>query len=357
MTEHHSIIIVGAGLSGLYLAWRLQQDNHDVIVLESRNRTGGRILSVEYNNTCRFDMGPAWLWPHLQPRLQQLIKRLELNVFKQFTTGDLLYEKSPSAIERYSQQSSHGQSYRIAGGSQSLVDALQESIADSAIHLDTRVQSIHQQGLRIGAVRDGENHVYTADTVILALPPRIVQQHISFDPEHSNNIIQSWRAIPTWMSGHSKVVFIYAQPFWREQNLSGEVFSHHGPLAEIYEGSPSTEEYYSLTTFVGLSSQQRMQLNQDELITACMAQLLRLFGEQSQQVLDIRIKDWSQDKNTATNIDVTSPMQHPHYADDMPRVFWDNSLILAGTEVAREHGGYLEGALESADEALSLLNI
>ena len=64
MTEHHSIIIVGAGLSGLYLALRLQQDNHDVVVVESRNRTGGRILSVEYNDICRFDMGPAWVWPH-----------------------------------------------------------------------------------------------------------------------------------------------------------------------------------------------------------------------------------------------------------------------------------------------------
>jgi monoamine oxidase len=357
MTEHHSIIIVGAGLSGLYLAWRLQQDNHDVMLLESRNRTGGRILSVEYNDICRFDMGPAWVWPHLQPRLQLLLTRLGLKVFKQFTAGDLLYEKSPSDIERYSQQSSHSQSYRIEGGSQNLIDALQSSIAASTIHLDTRVQSIHQQGLRIDAVRDGENYVYSADTIILALPPRIAQQYISFDPELANQIIESWRAIPTWMSGHSKVVFIYAQPFWREQNLSGEVFSHHGPLAEIYDGSPATEEYFALTSFVGLSAQQRMQLNQDELIAACMAQLLRLFGEQSQQVLDIRIKDWSQDKNTATAIDTTTPAHHPHYADDMPRVFWDNALILAGTEVAREHGGYLEGALESADEALSLLNI
>jgi monoamine oxidase len=357
MTEHHSIIIVGAGLSGLYLAWRLQQDNHDVIVLESRNRTGGRILSAEYDDTCRFDMGPAWVWPHLQPRLQQLLTRLGLKVFKQFTSGELLYEKSPSDIERYNQQSSHSQSYRIEGGSQNLIDALQSSIPAPTIHLDTRVQSIHQQGLRIDAVRNGKNHGYTADTIILALPPRIAQQHISFDPELASQIIESWRAIPTWMSGHCKVIFIYAEPFWREQNLSGEVFSHHGPLAEIYDGSPATEEYYALTSFVGLSAQQRKQLNQDELIAACMAQLLRLFGEQSQQVLVIRIKDWSQDNNTATAIDLTSPMQHPQYAEDIPRAFWGNTLILAGTEVAREHGGYLEGALESADDALSLLNI
>ena len=107
----------------------------------------------------------------------------------------------------------------------------------------------------------------------------------------------------------------------------------------------------------GLPALKIMQLDQGELIGAYIAQLLRLFGEQSQHVLDIRIKVWSEDKNTATALDLTSPAQHPHYADDMPRVLWDNTLILAGTELAREHGGYLEGALESADEAFSLLNL
>jgi monoamine oxidase len=354
MAEHHSVIIVGAGLSGLYCAWQLQQRQQDVIILDSRDRTGGRILCADYNNTCRFDMGPAWIWPHLQPRLQQLISQLKLNVFKQFTAGDLLYEKSPSAIERYSDQSSHGYSYRIAGGCQSLIDALQSTIDTPCIQLNTHVQSINQKGLSIDAQHDGKKVTYSADKIILALPPRITQQNITIEPGLSKHIIETWRAIPTWMSGHSKMVFIYAEPFWRDQNLSGEVFSHHGPLAEIYDGSPADEKYYALTSFVGLSAQQRQQMKRDQLVAACMAQLKRLFGDESQRILDIKIKDWSQDKNTATAIDLTSPAQHPHYADDMPRGFWDNKLILAGSEVAREHGGYLEGALESADEALSL---
>lgn len=58
-----------------------------------------------------------------------------------------------------------------------------------------------------------------------------------------------------------------------------------------------------------------------------------------------------------TAIDMTKPAHQPHFADNMPRASWNNALFLAGTEVAREHGGYLEGALESAAEALSLLNL
>lgn len=46
MTEHHSVIIIGAGLSGLCTAWKLHQQQQDVLLFEARERTCGRILSA-----------------------------------------------------------------------------------------------------------------------------------------------------------------------------------------------------------------------------------------------------------------------------------------------------------------------
>lgn len=354
MNQHHHIIIVGAGLSGLYAAWQLQQKQQDVIVLESRERIGGRILSTNYNQSCSFDMGPAWVWPQLQPRVKQLLTDLELNLFQQYTSGDMLYQKSSTELERYSTESSHSQSYRIEGGNQRLVEQLHSKLIDSCVHVNTQVQSIQQEGLSIEAIHNDKTCHYTADKIILALPPRLALQNINFDPSLPDEISQALNKLPTWMAVHSKIIFIYEKPFWREQKLSGEVFSHAGPLSEIYDGSPVTEEYYALTAFVGWNAQQRQQINEEQLIDLCMAQLHKLFGEESKQILDIQIKDWSQDKNTSAEIDLTSPMQHPQYTAEMPRSVWDGQLILAGTEVARDHGGYLEGAIESADEAVSL---
>lgn len=354
MNQHHRIIIVGAGLSGLYAAWQLQQKQQDVIVLESRERIGGRILSTHYDQSGSFDMGPAWVWPQLQPRVKQLLSDLELNLFQQYTSGDMLYEKSTTELERYRAESPHSQSYRIKGGSQCLVEKLHSKLIDSCVHLNTRVQSIQQEGLNIEAIHNDKICHYSADKIILALPPRLSLQNINFTPPLPDEISQALNNLPTWMSVHSKIIFIYAKPFWREQKLSGEVFSHAGPLSEIYDGSPITEKYYALTAFVGLNAQQRQQINEAQLIDLCMAQLHKLFGDESKQILDIKIKDWSQDKNTSTEIDLSSPMQHPQYAPEMPRSVWNGQLILAGTEVARDHGGYLEGAIESADEAVSL---
>jgi len=356
MSEHHSVIIVGAGLSGLYCAWQLQQQQQDVILLEARERTGGRILSADYKNS-HFDMGPAWVWPQLQPRLNQLTTQLDLEIFKQYTAGTKLYEKNPNEIEHYNGQSSHSESYRIKGGSHQLIEALLTKIPQSNIHLNTIVKEINNDDLKIHTIRDGKQVHYTADKIILALPPRLILKNITFNPLIPEEFTNTWKNTPTWMSGHCKIIFIYDRPFWRENELSGEVFSHYGPLSEIYDASPESEEYFALTSFVGLNSHQRKQIDEKRLIDSSIAQLQRLFGDESKNVSDIQIKDWSLDEHTTTDIDLNSPMQHPQYPEDIPKHFWNKKLILAGTEVAREHGGYLEGAIESADEAITIYKL
>jgi oxygen-dependent protoporphyrinogen oxidase len=47
MIDRSRIFVVGAGPSGLAAAWRLQESGCDVVVLESRDRVGGQLLSVK----------------------------------------------------------------------------------------------------------------------------------------------------------------------------------------------------------------------------------------------------------------------------------------------------------------------
>ena len=81
-------VIIGGGLAGLALAEMLETAGHDYILLEARNRFGGRIMT-QHHGAGYFDMGPAWFWPG-QPRIAALVGRFGLEKFDQFADGILV---------------------------------------------------------------------------------------------------------------------------------------------------------------------------------------------------------------------------------------------------------------------------
>ncbi|GAB4431728.1 MAG: hypothetical protein OHK0015_18470 [Chloroflexi bacterium OHK40] len=54
------VIIVGAGIAGLRAAQLLQQNGHGVLLLEARNRIGGRVWTDDYNGL-PLDLGASWI--------------------------------------------------------------------------------------------------------------------------------------------------------------------------------------------------------------------------------------------------------------------------------------------------------
>lgn len=57
----NSIIVVGAGAAGLGAARRLQDCGQNVIVLEGRDRIGGRVYTSHRWEECPVDMGASWI--------------------------------------------------------------------------------------------------------------------------------------------------------------------------------------------------------------------------------------------------------------------------------------------------------
>src|SRR5213593_3420410 len=56
------VIVVGAGLAGLRAARDLGELGYDVVVLEARDRVGGRAYSVELRGQ-RAELGGSWFTP------------------------------------------------------------------------------------------------------------------------------------------------------------------------------------------------------------------------------------------------------------------------------------------------------
>src|SRR5581483_4640681 len=63
--KHHDVdvVVVGAGLAGLTAARELQKHHHSVLVLEARNRVGGRTLNHQLPHGYHGDLGGTWIGP------------------------------------------------------------------------------------------------------------------------------------------------------------------------------------------------------------------------------------------------------------------------------------------------------
>jgi len=345
------ILIVGGGLAGLSLAKKLCDKNIDFHLVEARSRFGGRI-KTERLNTGYYDMGPAWFWDG-QPRIHALIKELNLTVFDQYADGVLSFEDHNGEVHKGQGYSSMAGSYRLVGGLMHLTDRLAQELPDKNISLNARVVEIHDITNGVKVVLDTANGFMEmhAQIVVLAIPPRVASQQIMFQPELPLQARQAMESITTWMAGQAKAVAVYDRPFWRDQGLSGDAMSRHGPMVEIHDASPNKDGPYALFGFIGVPVQARA--DKSVLRAQIIEQLGRLFGPEAKQPKELFLKDWADDPFTATHLDHVPVSAHPHYG--MPqalRELMNGKIFMGSTEVAPQFGGYIEGALEASENTL-----
>ncbi len=85
--ERQDVIVVGGGLAGLTAARDLMAEGLSAVVLEARNRVGGRILNHTFSNGVVVELGGQWVGP-TQDRVLSLAAKLGAELFPTFDSGD-----------------------------------------------------------------------------------------------------------------------------------------------------------------------------------------------------------------------------------------------------------------------------
>ncbi len=342
------IVIVGGGLSGLYLANLVQEAAKEVVVLEAADRLGGRIHTIQGVEATPMELGATW-FSDMHPRLLALLGKLELEKFPQFSAGISLFQtKSFEPPQKFYIPESEAPSYRIAGGTGALITKLASQLPATVIQMNQRVKEIHdaEKGLEIVT---GTGDHFSADKVILCIPPQLAGVSIQFSPELPESLATVLPSVQTWMAGAIKFTIEYTAPFWREAGYSGMLYSHAGIVMEMYDHTNFEATRFGFTGFLNGGAVNYPIAVRKELV---LQQLVLLLGEKAGDVLSYQDKIWTDDLLVSGN----TAAQRPHQNNGHPLLqagYLKNRLFFCNTETATEFGGYMEGAVRAVEALFS----
>ena len=338
----NNVTILGGGLSGLTTAYLLKQKGIKAQVLEARDRVGGRTYSVKSHNAV-VDLGAAWIWPHHR-NISQLVEQLGIETYPQYETGYSLFE-TPQEVQAFQPQGSNFPR-RFTNGAQGVSLRLAQALDEGQVRLGARAIEVVKQDDHI-EITLSNNETIKTKKLILAIPPRVIASTLTFTPDLPEALKNAQAKTHTWMGNSAKAIITFEEPFWREKQLSGFCFSHVGPLGELHDNSPDdASNGVIFGFFAGLGS---FTGNAEERKNQVIAQLVRVYGAESENYIDYHDYAWWTDDLSSAANDRIPLRDHPMYGNpEFVKPYWEGSLYFSGAEIAVAQGGYLDGAVEAA---------
>jgi monoamine oxidase len=403
------VAIVGAGLAGLMAARAVAAAGLQPLVLEARDRIGGRTVNQPIGDGAIVEMGGQYV-PEQDTRLRALLAELEIDLFPVYDRGAHLLElgrgirsyrgklprvgplalldigRARMRMDRSARQvpttapwtarrarewdtTNFGEwldaNVRTEDG-RALLGAAFTTIWGEDPHglnLLGALSRIHEAGgfenltqTRGGMLQDrvvgvelqaGRTRV-TARRAIVAVPP-VLARWIRFEPGLPEARRKALHGLPP--GSVIKVALVYDRPFWREQGLSGRALTVDGPVTSTLDNSPPDGEPGVLVGFVpGSRARALAKLPPAERREAVLAAFAQLFGPEAARPEQYLEKDWNADpwsRGCYQGLPAPGVVSElfPTFVEPVGRIHW------AGTETTFESFGGMNGAVISGERA------
>lgn len=406
----HDVIIVGAGFAGLSAAFALRDDGLDVLVLEARERVGGRVEArINSLGEC-FDSGGQFLCEDM-PEVMALAKRhaktlVPAPIGGAFTLqpemseedGHALWNANVAIRDRMNAIDPADPAVRnlsvwdwlqrqpddvdAKSAFCSTIEGLWCQPIDAVpvwylIDNDRRItnevselqyflgETMHALAEDLAAGFDGRVHLSTpvreirhgGDDVTVVTSHGLLQARhliVAVPPVMANKIVFSpplpttlARALGAWRSGTViKMRLRYAKAFWRDRGRNGMVLWRD--IHGLFACDVSRDEDHpALVVFVGGPLALRLRkCSEDRLRAEVLDRLATALGAEARDTLDLSIRDWSDDPWSGGGYSDVVADFSAHDAEAVLRT-GAPPIHFACSELSPSFPGYVEGAIIS----------
>lgn len=258
----------------------------------------------------------------------------------------LFYVHSAGSLDLLFDTEGGAQDSRFEGGSQLVAHRLAERLGPEVVRTGVPVRAIDHRG--DGVVVRGEGAEVRARRVVVAMAPTLAGR-IAYDPPLPGLRDQLTQRTP--MGTVAKCMALYEKPFWRDEGLSGTATSDVGPVKLVYDNSPADGSPGVLLGFLeGARAREFGSLAAAERRDAVIGTFTRLFGPQAAEPERYIEKLWAEEEYTRGCYGAHLPpgawtAYGPALREPVGPIHW------AGTEMAEQWSGYMDGAVRSGESA------
>ena len=176
MTAYDTIVI-GAGVTGLTAAWRLTQSGQNVLVLEARDRVGGR-LRTETHHGVGFEIGGQWISPD-QTALIEMADELGLETYARYREGASIYVDAAGTAHRFT-----GETLPIDEATNAEIDRIIATLDKLAANMDPDRPWDHPQADELDRMTFAQwleaqtDNVEARDNIALYIGPAMITKPV-----------------------------------------------------------------------------------------------------------------------------------------------------------------------------------